>query len=271
MKQLLKRYLPASTGPALAYVRLRTKALRVKLAERNEPGDSIPYPLPPPLLRFRVHGALEQGGFIRKGQACNRDIRALLESVGRDLSSFNHILDFGCGCGRVLRYFHDRPASCQLSGTDIDSESIAWCATNLKLATFKVNEAMPPTSYAADTFDLIYAISVFTHLDEEMQFAWLRELKRISRPGGMLILTIHGEFAQATVQESIKAQIAETGFAFQVGQTGRFKLDGLPDFYQTAYHSKAYIYEKWSQFFRIEKYAERGISGFQDAVILINP
>jgi len=47
-------------------------------------------------------------------------------------------------------------------------------------------------------FDFIYAFSVFTHLSESGQVAWLAELSRILRPGGYLLMTTHGEaFAEA--------------------------------------------------------------------------
>ena len=99
-----------------------------------------------------------------------------------------------------------------------------------------------------------------------MQFAWLNELKRISKPGGVLLLTVHG----ASHAKEAQAQITEGGFLFVVTQGGRFRLDGLPNFYQTTFHSRAYIEEKWSKLFKIIDYRERGIGGVQDIVILLN-
>jgi hypothetical protein len=37
--------------------------------------------------------------------------------------------------------------------------------------------------YANEQFDLIYAISVFTHLTEDLQHSWLNELGRVKRGG----------------------------------------------------------------------------------------
>jgi SAM-dependent methyltransferase len=53
--------------------------------------------------------------------------------------------------------------------------------------------AAPPTSYPSARFDAIYAISVFTHWPEPLQHAWFRELLRLLRPGGRLLLTTNGE------------------------------------------------------------------------------
>jgi len=245
----------------------RKEALTLGWRERHgsqDPAGSLP--VPPPLLRFRVHGSFDRDEYLRIGEVCGRNIRDLLTGVGRDLYAFDTILDFGCGSGRVLRTFQDRPASCRLYGTDIDRQAIAWCRTHLDIATWNTNAAMPPTAYPDQSFDFVYAISVFTHLDERMQFAWLNELKRISKPGGVLLLTVHG----SSHAEEVRAQLSDSGFLFHVDQTGLFKRDGLPDFYQTAFHSRAYIDEQWSRLFRILDYRERGIGGVQDAVILLN-
>src|SRR5438046_2874585 len=53
--------------------------------------------------------------------------------------------------------------------------------------------AAPPLAFANATFDLAYALSVFTHLPEAMQHDWMDELRRVVRPGGYLLLTTHGE------------------------------------------------------------------------------
>lgn len=254
----------------LTYLRVRAKVLRTMVEDLRHPGDYGPYAVPPPLLRHRVQGLLGRESFMRKGEICAANIRELLASVGRDVYSFNHVLDFGCGCARVLRCFADRPPSCRLFGTDIDPVAVAWCRRHLDFAEFDTNGPLPPTRYAAGTFDLIYAVSVFTHLDEEMQFAWLRELKRIAQPGGVLILSVHGESLQAGLSAELRARLAAHGFAFMVGQTGRLKLDGLPDFYQTAFHAERYVRKNWSRFFEVVRCVERGINNHQDAVILIN-
>jgi ubiquinone/menaquinone biosynthesis C-methylase UbiE len=246
---------------------LRAKSLLLRLSDWTKRSQHN-LPVPPPMLRYRVHGRLKADGYLEVGRQCADDIKSLVRMTGRELFDFNQVLDFGCGNGRVIRYFNDKPETCRLYGTDIDAESVNWCRKNLPFAQWGVNGFMPPMQYADNAFDCVYAISVFTHLDEEMQFAWLRELQRITKTGAILILTIHGRSVFHQLSGSKQEELATKGIYFDVGQTGMFKHDGLPDFYQTTYHTRSYIDDQWSKFFKIIGYVEKGMNNHQDAVIL---
>lgn len=228
-------------------------------------------PIPPPKLRFRVNATMNKATHVEVGKVLAQNIKDLCKTTGRDFYSFSDILDFGCGCGRVIQNFHNRPESCTLYATDIDPELVNWCKNNLDGIDWNVNGHLPPLPFQDDAFDLIYAISVFTHLDKDFQHAWLRELQRVARPGATLILTVHGEYIIKRAQKwdrSYADEAHERGLMFLSGPKGRLKVDGLPDFYQTAFHTKEYIYSEWSAYFDIVDYVERGIGDYQDAVIL---
>ena len=244
----------------------------LKKAESQEkvaPVDDDGLAYPPTALRWRVHGAFDLTSFIQVGQRDCQDICTLLAQAGYKLADFKSILEFGCGCGRVLRHLRKQAYDSVFYGTDIDPEGVAWCQTNIEGATFSTNPFTPPSAYSDKQFDFIYAISVFTHLDEDMQFAWLNELKRIVRPGGVLLLTVHGSECYSDLPKKVIDTIESTGFLFRVSQTGKFKVDGLPDFYQSAYHSKGYVEREWGKLFRVLHYAEKGINDHQDAVLLM--
>ena len=85
------------------------------------------------------------------------------------------------------------PACATCTGATTTARLVSWCARNLPFARVARNEPAPPTRYEAGAFGLTYALSVFTHLSFELQRAWIDELARITRPGGHLILTTHGE------------------------------------------------------------------------------
>lgn len=244
----------------LAWVSWRDRGIPAAVAGR--------YPLPPARLRHRVHGELDAQSFLRTGAIVAGNIGDLVASTGARVADFARILDFGCGCGRVLRHFGALDGEHRISATDIDPEAIAWCQANMPGIDWRTNAFLPPTEWPDATFDFLFSISVFTHLDEAMQRAWLRELQRITRPGGLLLLTVHGDFVHCTLPDEQRRALGASGFFFATGATGRLKLDGLPDFYQGAYHTREYIDREWGRYFTVLSVVPRGINDHQDAVLL---
>src|SRR4051794_19854918 len=140
--------------------------------DASDAGDTSPVlVVPPEPLRYRVHGWTDVGSFLAVGERCRADLEAALRGIGRPLEGFRHVLDFGCGPGRTLLAFaRKRPPDTQFFATDIDAEALEWCRDNLPFVTCTVNDPLPPLPYADETIDLIYSISVFTHLGEDHQF-----------------------------------------------------------------------------------------------------
>ena len=232
----------------------------------------------PPHLMVRVCGSSEIG-FYPTGHVAVQQIRALLAGVGTQLESFETILDFGCGCGRVLLALHNEglpPGA--LFGSDLDQEAMNWCAANLgPAATFEWNGNLPPTRYPGEKFDLVYAISVFTHLPEEHQFAWLAELRRIIKPGGFLIATVHGPTTCSHLPAELQREVTRRGSLY-VDQNRKdwpsylgAKTDGLPDFYRLTYHTFDYVRRNWSRDFEVLNIVEQGLNFIQDAVVCRKP
>jgi SAM-dependent methyltransferase len=221
---------------------------------------------PPPHLQLRVAG-LYYPEFFEHGEWLLGFLQDALGAVGKDLTSFPAVLDFGCGCARVLRAYYDRAAPSQkLYGTDIDAEAIEWCRANYsKMAEFDVNATTPPLAYADEMFDLVFSVSVFTHLPEDLQFVWLRELQRVTKTGGYLLLTTFSKdvFEQAVPEQSREAA-REQGFFYD--DRGE-KTEGLPDFYRQSFHTAAYIRSHWSELFDVVDIRERAVDGHQDIVV----
>jgi SAM-dependent methyltransferase len=165
----------------------------IRAAGADEVGD-VPagLPLPPRYLRMRVSGTVDVTEFLERGQLAQQSIRKALSCAGAPLGSDAAILDFGCGCGRVLRYWGglDSP----VCGTDFSIPGIKWCRDNLPFAEVCVNAFEPPLNYGDARFDVVYALSVFTHLPVKTQLAWRDELRRVLRPGGHFLLTLHGDW-----------------------------------------------------------------------------
>jgi len=105
-----------------------------------------------------------------------------------------YILEWGCGPGRIIRHLKDTiKHNIKLYGSDFNAEAIEWCRTHIEDIEFCVNSDRPPFPFESNFFDCIYAISVFTHLSETAHFEWIKELLRVLKPHGLIIITTHGD------------------------------------------------------------------------------
>jgi 2-polyprenyl-3-methyl-5-hydroxy-6-metoxy-1,4-benzoquinol methylase len=207
-------------------------------------------PLPPKHLQVRVVGGFVPD-FIESGSRVYDEMNSVLKPVGKQLKDFQYILDFGCGCGRIIRAMKTRLPHSIFCGTNIDNEAIKWLKKYYKkYGEYDINPYWLPSVYGENQFDFIYCISVFTHLPEDLQFAWLEELKRISKPGAYLICTTHGKKHYEKIRGGELEIILNKGFLY-LHEGKKAWTNRLPDFYQTAYHSTNYIRNKWSNWFSI--------------------
>jgi len=188
---ILRSRLPFKRELARAYLRA-AESYRARTADTEPEGDDHGLAVPPPRLRVLVAGSADRERFLRSGEAQAGHLENLLRDAGRPLQEMDAILDFGCGCGRIARWFAqlERP---QMHGCDYNAELIDWCAANLPFLSARTTQLEPPLPYAGASFDFVYAFSVFTHLSVELATAWIEELGRVVRPGGMLWFTIHGD------------------------------------------------------------------------------
>ena len=118
--------------------------------------------------------------------------------AGRDWDSLVAVLEIGCGYGRIVRELSKRlPASC-ISVSDVIDGGARFTA-----AEFGVQK-VPPIEQAGETlngrFDLIYLLSVYTHLRRDMVVANLRGVTAALKPGGVAVITIHGQGSAETAE-----------------------------------------------------------------------
>jgi len=98
------------------------------------------------------------------------------------------ILDVGCGSGQWLNFFKEKEV--EYFGVDVSEKLIEIAKKTQKEGTFLVGNCQN-LPFEDNFFDKVYAIGVFHHLpSKELREQCLREIKRVLKNKGILILTV---------------------------------------------------------------------------------
>ncbi len=231
---------------------------------------TIAIPLPPEPLRVRVSQQASERFYRVNGMKQAGEFYGAMRKHC-DMATTRKLLDWGCGCGRIASVYLAFMPSLEVYGCDIDAEAIAWCEDNLARGRFTTVPLLPPTSYADDSFDVVIGYSVCTHLSRQNQAKWLDELRRITRPGGTVFLSVHGEFAAKFIapESGIHAEMERDGISDRVYDP--YLGDVAPEgYYLGVFQTEAYTRRVWSEFFDVIDYLERGSGNYHDLVVLRN-
>ena len=240
---------------------LRWLPHRLRDLPRDAVGAAFPRafggPIPGPGLRSRV-GGISREEFRRVGRDGAAEILGAFDRDRIPGRPYPDWLDFGCGCGRIARVLAEDARVVRLSGVDVDRDQIRWVQGRLHGA-FAVMRPTPPLDFGAASFDVVYAVSIFTHLDEGEQDRWLDELFRILRPGGLLIATTHGPDLARSCPGLTAVhfeELAARGF-LAADPGGTFNE-------RSSFHSRSYLERAWGRLFTPRSFEERGFVGYQD-------
>ena len=211
------------------------------------------FPAPPARLIVLVTGSADTAWYTEGGRSGAGSICQILREAGITVGDFRSILDFGCGCGRVIR--HWRPlTSATLSGTDCNLKLIEWCRRNLPFAQFQSNTLEPRLNYADHQFEFAYALSVLTHTPEDLQQPWMHELWRILRPGGYLLITTQGDEYLSKLDDAERARYTQGRIVVRYREAAGTNLCSV-------YHPDSYVRERLAGNFTLVASHPRGATG----------
>jgi SAM-dependent methyltransferase len=214
-------------------------------------------------------------------------LREVAQERGVALGPGARILDFGCATGRVLRQFAFLTPGAELRGIEISTTYIAWSRQNLPSSVWITQGTVIPSLPFPDAhFDLIYAGSVFTHIDE-FEEAWLLELRRVMKPTGVAVLTIHpgrlwnemvsdpNQFLRTKVLSTRTKMdppgtnpITDADFAGDLpGPRVVFTNLNWPINNLDTIHSHEWVRDRWGQIFDVVDIVEHAHGNHQDAMI----
>jgi SAM-dependent methyltransferase len=221
------------------------------------------YRIPGPRLIFLVIGSTDVASYLASGALGHGNILYALRKNGIAIESLGSILDFGCGCGRIIRHWVVPTPKTKLHGSDYNPVLVDWCRTSLStLARFSQNQLEPPLEYSSGQFDFVYTISIFTHLTEALQHAWMSELRRVLRPGGLLLLTVHGE-------SRVTALTPHELERFRCGELVVRHWESAGRNECGAYHPEAYVRTTLARGFEVVDFLPRGASDADQDMYLL--
>jgi len=153
----------------------------------------IDFPAPPNSNLRKTSATGNLFHYYVSGARCYLPIATMAESHGVNLRQGDlQILDFGCGVARLLLHFTRTYPNNRYYACDIDHTNVAFLQRHYPKVTSYTNEFTPPLDFPDASFDLIYSLSVFSHLNIDDSVIWLRDLARVVKPGGLLLLTTEG-------------------------------------------------------------------------------
>jgi SAM-dependent methyltransferase len=248
---------------------------------RDAPAHPDADPLPPRRLRARA-GAPGASEYLDGGRRAAQELAAGLRGAGRDPESLSSVLDFGCGAGRVLPHFARLFPGVHCTGCDVDRTAVEWAAARRPAGDWTVSSFEPPLPIAPERFDLVYSVSVFSHLGRGLGERWLRELGRVLAPGGVALLSVHGPsafeaFRTGRVRTSwcsadvfAREPLRDRDFVFTPYVRSLWtasELPGVGSEYGLAFHGHDYLREVWGRHLTVTDIRVRALTDWQDLVI----
>jgi len=178
--------------PLLDKVTLNTKKIYNFFNNQQFIKKHPDFPVPPAHLAYDAYNDILWDAYYQSGISVAEFLSDLI--VAHLGTKAVRVIEWGCGPARIIRHLPQLlDNKSEIFGSDYNKETISWCRDNISGVTFYENQLAPPLSITDEYVDCIYGFSVLTHLSEKMCKAWIKDLLRVTRKGGIVIISTKGE------------------------------------------------------------------------------
>ena len=139
------------------------------------------------LAQYSLNDAAQ---YRRVGEKKFAMISGKLRDEGITVPKDARILDFGCGAAGTLDAFSRHLPKAEPYGCDLKADVTGWVKKYRPRLTVTKTKPAPPLPADYKDFDLVYAISVWTHMPETACSEWLEHMHSRIKKGGILFMTV---------------------------------------------------------------------------------
>jgi SAM-dependent methyltransferase len=162
----------------------------------------------------KVKAAVHPNDFIFRFILTHPTFPAIENDLSVDVTQRREMLEFASGYGCVTRHLRAVFPAFEIVSSDIHSDANRFITKELGERSIQ-SSPIPESFDSAQEYDLVFALSFFSHMPARTWSRWLLALFKILRRGGSLIFTTHGLISDRKIP--MATSMDEKGFYFRPG------------------------------------------------------
>jgi len=180
------------------------------------------------MMNYILELGFSEEGYFGQGKQNALAFRDAIKQFKPSLLSGKHVLDYGCGHGRVCRYFPKLLSPSKFVVADVWNDAVTFCAEEFKATPFLITDEKILSMYETK-FDVILAYSVFSHLPPSSFKFNMSEISKSLEKDGIFLFTTKGEFDAKNTERINQIKISlDAGFNFNVNDVPNETKGRLP-------------------------------------------
>ncbi|WP_440113837.1 class I SAM-dependent methyltransferase [Acidovorax sp. BL-A-41-H1] len=129
--------------------------------------------------------------YLADGWRTLSELMLLLEAVDQPLLKTQRVLEFASGHGRFTRHLVKALGPARVEVSDVVPSAISFSRETFGVNGF-LSASMPEAVQWPGRYDLVFVLSLFSHLPRSTWSRWLKVLYESVAPGGLLVFSTHG-------------------------------------------------------------------------------